>query len=175
MCSPPGHPKRLDHLPWFSFTHPMNPGIQDTLRTLQNTNQSIANAENSEICFRRDLLIQTKLLPGKPRENCLTTEPTCQTCRPNELPSATCFQGALLPTVLSHLGVWRLLLPTSAANSTQERKGKQLHCNVVWGLQAVPAPPASPATQEQESPSTFSLAGKPSLRMSAANQAGLHQ
>lgn len=162
MWPPSGHPKRLDHLPWFSFTHPMNPGIQDALRTLQNTNQSIANADNSEICFRSALLIQTKLLPGKSRENCLTTEPTCQTCRPNEPPSATCFQGALLPTVLSHLGVWRLLLPTSAANSTQERKGKQLHCNVVWGLQAVPAPlPAWPHKSRRAPAPSLSLENHP--------------
>lgn len=58
----------LDHMPWFSFTHAMNPGMQDALRALQNTNQSVANADNSEICFRSALLIQTKLLAGKARE-----------------------------------------------------------------------------------------------------------
>lgn len=67
-CGPPGHPKRLDHMPCFSFTHAMNPGMQDALRALQNTNESIAKADNSEICFRSALLIQTKLLPGKARE-----------------------------------------------------------------------------------------------------------
>lgn len=53
-------------MPWFSFTRAMNPGIQDALRALQITNQSIANADNSEICFRSALLIQAKLLAGQP-------------------------------------------------------------------------------------------------------------
>lgn len=55
-----------DHMPWFGFTHEMNPGIQDALRALQITNQSIAN--NCEICFRSALLIQTKLLAEQPRK-----------------------------------------------------------------------------------------------------------
>lgn len=138
LWPPPGHPKMLDHMPWFSFTHAMNPGMQDALRALQNTNQSVANADNSEICFRSALLIQTKLLAGKAREL-----PNYRAQLSDLLARWTplCFQGALLPTLLSHLGVWKLLLPTSAANKTQERKAKQLLCQVVWGLQVVPAPP----------------------------------
>lgn len=130
--------------------------MQDAPRTLHNTNQSIANADNREICS--EMLCWSKLscFQGSPG-NCLITELTCQTCWPDELPSAACFQGALLPTVLSHLGVWRLLPPTSAANSTRERTGKQLLCNVGWNLQVTPAPPASLGTREQGNPSTFPL------------------
>lgn len=101
-CGPQDTQKRLDHMPWFSFTPATNPGMQDALRALQSTNQSRANTDNSEICLRSALLIQTKLLPGKARE-LPNYRAQLSDLLARWTPSAACFQGVLFPTVLSHL------------------------------------------------------------------------